>query len=61
LISPSSPRTKTISVVLCCCTDTGGDFVLVEVKDNNDGSYFASFVTKQIKNLVLEATVGAYV
>jgi len=58
LISPSSPRTKTISVVLYVAVQAqsnGGDIdaVPVEVKDR---SYSASLVTKQVKNLVLEAT-----
>ena len=34
-----------------------GDVVPVEVKDNNDGSYSASFVTKQVGEAKLSVTI----
>jgi len=36
---------------------SGGDVVPVEVKDNNDGSYSVSFVTKQVGEVKLSITI----
>ena len=35
----------------------GGDVFSVEVKDNNDGSYFASFVTTQVGEVKVSITI----
>ncbi|XP_065902928.1 tripartite motif-containing protein 2-like [Dysidea avara] len=44
-------------IVVQAQSSRGGDVVPVEVKDNNDGSYSASFVTKQVGGVNLLITI----
>ncbi|XP_065885314.1 tripartite motif-containing protein 2-like [Dysidea avara] len=44
-------------IVVQAQSSSGGDVVPVEVKDNNDGSYSASFITKQVGEVKLSITI----
>ena len=44
-------------IIVQAQSSRGGDVVPVEVKDNNDGSYSASFVTKQVGEVKLSITI----